>query len=100
KVEPVENVAELTLVDPRMRRVRRDDPESFDRSSQDAFDDFGVGEAGVVGNAIGGNAKPVRDGGAMFRIAEVPAAQQIRRVAEQSRTHRIALAGDAVRTRA
>ena len=98
EVEFVEDAIEAALIDPGMARVRGDEPEGFDLPFVRRVDDLIVGEAGTVRNALDGNAGGSGDFVAVRRIAEVVPAEEIRRVREQARTHRVALAGDGVRT--
>src|SRR5262249_10940827 len=100
EVEPRQNIAEHVLVDPGMSRVGGDDPEPFDLFAQDSFDDLVVGPTRSVGNESRINAKDASDFLAMIGIGEVVPAEQVGCIAEQPRTHRIALAGDGVCTRA
>src|SRR5262245_16857698 len=42
KIEPIENVARLPLIDPRMRRVGADDPQAADLAAQHAVENLVV----------------------------------------------------------
>ena len=97
KIELLENARELVLVNPRMGGVGGDDPQPLDLPIRDALHDLIVGEAVLRGHAGLVEVENSRHLAAMLRVQEVMSAEQIRRVAEQPRAHRVALAGDGVR---
>ena len=79
-----------------MSRVRADDPQPLDLSAEDAFDDLVIGQTILGGDDGRVDAQDAGDLFAMPGIFKVVSAEQIRRVAEQPRAHRVALASDAV----
>ncbi len=87
---------QLALVDPRMGRVGGDDPEAADRPGLDAVDDPVVRPARSSGNALLGNVEQRGDRSTIGGVREIATTQQVGRVREQSRAHRVALAGDRV----
>src|ERR1041384_6419140 len=91
-----EQRARGALVDPRVRRVGGDDPQAADRAARDALDDLIVGEAGARRDPRGVDAEDAGDLGAVLGAREVVAAEQVRRVGEKPRAHRVALPGDRV----
>ena len=100
KIESIKNVVASVLIDPRVGGVRADHPQTFDLPSQDAFDDFGIRKTVLVGNSIRVDSQDVGDRVTMRGVLKVTSAEQIGRVAKQSRAHRVALAGDRIGTRA
>ena len=96
KVEPLEHVAGHALVDPRMSGVRGDDPQAANFAAQNAFQNAMVRPACFVRDRCLVDVEHVGHFAAIDRIREVVPAEQIRRVAEQPRAHRVALAGDRV----
>ena len=100
EIEPFQHVDGVGLVDPRMRGVRRDHPEAADFAAQDPLEDLIVGEARLARNAFHRNPENLRHFVAMLGVLEIAPAEQVRRVAEQPRAHRVALSRDRVRARA
>ena len=98
KVEPIEDVSRLRLIDPRVSRVRADDPQPFDFASQNSLEDFVVSPARFARDEVLINAEDACDFLSVLIVSEIVAAQQICRVAEKPRAHRVALPGDRVRT--
>ena len=66
-----------------MRRVRRDDPETFDLSALDAFDDLVVRQRVSLRDARGVDAENACDFFPMFRVCEIMAAEQKREFFEK-----------------
>ena len=98
KVEPIENVAALVLINPGVRGVRANDPQPFDFSAENALNNFVVGPTILSGDRSGVDVENIGNLFSMFGIGEVMSAQQIARVAEEPRTHRVALTGYGIRT--
>ena len=96
KVQPSQQLAYITLVDPRMSCVGRNNPKSSDRPRPDSFDDFAVGPTRSIGNVLFRNGQGSCDLASMIFVGEVPSAKKVCRVAEESRSHGIALAGDGI----
>ena len=96
----VERAARPRGINPRMCRVRRDDPETLDPAISDALHDLVVSQRIPGGNFFRRDVEQARNVRAMSGVEKVASAEQARRVGEQPRAHRIALAGDAVRARA
>ena len=96
EVELAQGLAQFRLVDPGMGRVGGDDPEAADLPRADALDDAVVRPARASGDAILGDVEQRGDLGAMGGVGEVVPAEQVRRVREEPRAHRVALAGDRV----
>ena len=82
-----------------MSRIRADDPQSFDLITQNAFDDSVVCPAILSRNHRLLDSQCASDFSAMISILEIVLPQQIGRVTEQPRAHRIALAGNRIGSR-
>ena len=100
EVELAEQVAGALLLNPRMHRVGGDDPERLDLARLDAVENLVVGQAVPRGNVFHGHTQQPGNFLAMLGLGEIVAADQVGRVAEEARAHRIALAGDGIRSRA
>ena len=97
KIEPLEDLAHLPLVDPRVGRVGGDDPQALDLALQDAFDDFVVGPTVLMrGCGLTWMPSTLATLLAVLGVGEIVAAEQVGGVAEQARAHGVALAGDRV----
>jgi hypothetical protein len=82
EIQAVEDVVACVLVNPRMSRVRADDPQPLDLFTKNSLDDAVVGPAILVRDQPDVDAQHVGHFLAMRGILEVVAAQQVRRVAE------------------
>ncbi len=80
KIELLNDLVEITLIDPGMRRVRRNHPEAFDLLVGDPFDDLVVGPTILIGNPIDVDAENSRDLCPIFRIQEIMAGEQVCRI--------------------
>lgn len=85
---------------PRMGGVSSDHPKGFHLSCVDTIHDLVIGPARVGRNDCFRYLQQAGDLFAMFRIREIVVSDQTARIAEESRAHRIALAGDTVSPRA
>src|SRR5262249_11311501 len=91
---------EFILMNPGMRAVRGNDPERPDLTAADAIDDLVVRPTRLTRNALFGNVQQHTDFSAMLGVFEIVPAVEARDVRIDSRTHRVALTGNAVRPRA
>src|SRR5438309_664913 len=86
------------MSDPRMRRVGRNNPQPTNLAAVDAVENLIVCPARLRGNGRGIDLENSRDLRAVRGVREIIAAEQRGRVAKKTRSHRIALAGDRVRS--
>ena len=84
------------IVRPTVTRVRAEDPETFDFTGVDSFNDLVVGDRRFLCHKIRIDAYDIRKALSLIFIREVTAAEQAGRVGEETGAHGVALAGDGV----
>ncbi len=97
KIEPVEDIVALVLIDPRVRRICADNPQTANPSPQNSFHNLIVWQRVLGRYQSRVDAQNVGDFFAMFGVGKIVASQQIGRIAEQPRAHCVALTGNAIR---
>jgi hypothetical protein len=99
KIELFNYLVECRLIDPGVRRVRRNYPEAFDLVIRDPFDDLVVSQTILIGNSVYVDAENPRDLCPIFCIQKIMAAKHICRIRKKPGAHRVTLAGDRVGAR-
>ena len=79
-----------------MTRVRAEDPETFDFTGVDPFNDLVVGDRRFLCHKIRIDAYDICEALSLIFIREITAAEQAGRVGEETGAHGVALAGDGV----
>jgi hypothetical protein len=99
KIELLNDLVEFRLINPGVRRVRRNYPEPFDLVIRDAFDDLVVSQTILIGNSCNVDAENSRDLCPILRIQEIMAAEQACCIRKEPGAHRVTLPGDRIGAR-